>query len=35
MSKDKEDMIGCAYLVIALAIAFAIVISAIKYWNLH
>ena len=33
MSEEKDEMIGCSYMIVALAIAFVIIYSIIKYWN--
>jgi len=33
-SNDAEEMKGCAWIIIACAIAFAIVISTFQYWEI-
>jgi hypothetical protein len=33
-NEQKAEMTGCAYLLIGGAIAFAIVISTLKYWHI-
>lgn len=34
MNKEPDESKGCAWIIVALAIAFAIIVSTLKYWNI-